>query len=353
MLINKTKTDIIIDETIEKIKVHSGFLRLYTVDGILADVPIYQVESILILGSNIDIPARLIKLCSQEKVPLHILTNLKKYYGSLNFGVDNFILNRQAQYRSCLSDKWKLFLAKHILYQKLQTQNIAINYWSNSTLNILEPNIANITKSKTNQSLNGVEGSAAVVYWDYFGKQIQYHCPDFQWVGRKKHPTIDPINSLLSLAYGLLSTQVQTDLSLVGFDPYFGILHTTSTDRPGLTYDIMELYRVMVVDFWVLEIFKQKIFTPEDFTFTKEGICTLLPHKKNDFFKLWFKRLKYGEFITNKGNITIHDFLKINSNLLLKWFNQINSNEVRDTGRVDRLEENLLVFKDIKEFTKI
>jgi CRISP-associated protein Cas1 len=353
MLINKTKTDIIIDETIEKIKVHAGFLRLYSVDGILADVPIYQIESIIILGSKIDIPASLIKLCSQQKVPLHILTNLKKYFGSLNFGVDTFILNRQAQYRACLPDKWRLFLAKHILYQKLQTQNIAINHWSKSEINVLKKNLQNISKSLTNQSLNGVEGKAATVYWDSFGLEIQKTCKELIWVGRKKNPTLDPINSLLSLAYGLLATQVQTDLSLIGFDPYFGILHTTSTERPGLTYDIMELYRVFVVDLWVLELFQQKIFVPADFSFTQEGVCTLIPHKKNEFFRLWFKRIKYYEFSTNKGRISIHDFLKINSDLLLKWFEHINSNKVRDTGRVDRLPESLLVFYDINEFTKI
>jgi CRISP-associated protein Cas1 len=353
MLLNNTKTDIIIDETIEKIKVHAGFLRLYTVDGILGDVPIYQIESIIILGSNIDIPARLIKLCSQEKIPLHILTNLKKYFGSLNFGVDKFILNRQSQYRACLSEKWRLFLAKHILYQKLKTQNIAINYWTKSDINTLEQNIINIKSSPSSQSLNGIEGKAATIYWNYFGNQIYKKVKDFTWVGRKKNPTLDPINSLLSLSYGLLATQVQTDLSLIGFDPYFGILHTTSPNRPGLTYDIMEIYRVFIVDLWVLELFKQKIFIPEDFTFTKEGICTLVPHKKNDFFKLWFKRIKYFEFTTNKGDLSIHDFLKINSTLLLKWFDLINTNEVRDTGRVDRLTENLLVFEDINQFIKI
>jgi hypothetical protein len=40
MKITKIKTDIIIDETIEKIIVHANFLRLYTEeDIILADIP--------------------------------------------------------------------------------------------------------------------------------------------------------------------------------------------------------------------------------------------------------------------------------------------------------------------------
>ena len=352
MLINKNKTDVLIDETIEKIKVHAGFLRLYTVDGILGDIPIYQIESIIILGSKIDIPAQLIKLCSTHKIPLHILTNLKKYFGSLNFGVDTFILNRQQQYRACLDDHWKLYLAKHILYQKLKTQQIALKNWGLSE-NILDKSIERVATAKTNQSLNGIEGKAATYYWDSFSIQIQKYANNFEWSGRVKHPTIDPINSLLSLGYGLLATQVQTDLSLIGFDPYFGILHTTSPDRPGLTYDMMELYRVFIVDLWILELFKTNAFKPDDFIFTKDGICTLKPHVKNEFFRLWFKRIKYYTFTTNKETISIHDFLKINSKLLLTWFEHINANKVRDTGRVDRLPESLLVFKNINEFTKI
>jgi CRISP-associated protein Cas1 len=352
MLLNKNKTDVIIDETIEKINVHAGFLRLYTVDGILGDIPIYQIESIIILGSKIDIPAQLIKLCSTHKIPLHIVTNLKKYFGSLNFGVDKFILNRQQQYKACLNDSWKLYLAKHILHQKIKTQQITMKYWGlNET--ILDQSILSISSSPTNQSLNGVEGKAATYYWDSFGLQVDKYAPDFGWKGRLKHPTLDPINSLLSLGYGLLATQVQTDLSLMGFDPYFGILHTTSTVRPGLTYDIMELYRVFIVDFWILELFKTKTFKPEDFVFTKEGICTLESKVKNEFFRLWFKRIKFYTFTTNHETISIHDFLKINSKLLLTWFEQINNSKVRDTGRVDRLPENLLVFKDITQFTKI
>jgi hypothetical protein len=58
-----TKTDIIIDDTIHEIKTHAGFLRLYSdKNEILGDVPIYQINSILIEGSKINIPASLISL---------------------------------------------------------------------------------------------------------------------------------------------------------------------------------------------------------------------------------------------------------------------------------------------------
>jgi CRISP-associated protein Cas1 len=352
MLINKNKTDIIIDETVERIKVHAGFIRLFTVDGILGDVPIYQIESVIILGSNIDIPAALIKLCSINKIPIHILTNLKKYFGSLNFGVDTFILNRQTQYKACLDEKWRLYLAKHILNQKILSQIHALKHWGINPQS-LETSLIKIPVAKSTQSLNGIEGKAATYYWEAFALQIQKSSPVFKWNGRLKHPTNDPINSLLSLAYGLLATQVQTDLSLIGLDPYFGILHTTSPNRPGLTYDIMELYRVLIVDLWILQLFQNNTYAPEDFIYTKEGICTLKPHIKNKFFRLWFKRIKYYTFSTNHEMLCIHDFLKVNSSLLLTWFDLINNQKLRDTGRVDKLPQSLYIFQNLSEFTKI
>lgn len=358
MHLSKTKTDVIIDETIDRIKTHAGYLRLYIEDNkILSDIPIYQISSIIIHGTRVNIPASLIKLCATEKIPVYIITDLYKHYGSLHFTIDSQILNRQSQYKAILDESWRLYLAKQILHQKLKTQEIAIKYWKNiPTANPFLKYSEKIDKAKKFQSLMGVEGSAAVDYWQNFGwkvSDIQSQTTkksQFDWPGRQKHPTTDPINSMLSLAYGLLATQCQTTLSINGLDPYLGILHMTNPNRPALTYDIMEIYRVLLVDFWVLGLIQDSVFDPVDFTQTKEGICTLLPHKKNDFFRLWFKRLKYYKFNTNQGDMTIHDFLSHNTELLIAWFEKINSHKERNTGRFDKLPERLLVFEDIKEF---
>ena len=369
MQLTKTKTDVIIDETIDKIKTHAGYLRLYVEDNkILSDIPIYQISSIIIHGTRVDIPASLIKLCATEKIPVYIITDLYKYYGSLHFTIDKQILNRQLQYKSTLDDHWRIYLSKQILFQKLKTQELAIRYWKKlSESDLFENYFQKIKKAKKVSSLMGVEGSAAVEYWQNFGweikhiqndlpniKNLQFKIADedkFAWPGRQKHPTNDPINSMLSLAYGLLATQCQTTLSMNGLDPYLGILHTTNSDRPALTYDIMEVYRVLLVDFWVLGLVEDHIFTLKDFTKTKEGICTLYPHKKNEFFRLWFKRLKYYKFSTNHGDITIHEFLSHNTELLLDWFDKINQHKERDTGRFDKLPERLLVFDKINQFS--
>jgi CRISPR-associated protein Cas1 len=353
MGLTKTKTDVIIDENIHHLQIHAGFIRLFVDDkAILADVPVHQIRSILIEGSKINIPAMLIKLCSEYKIPIHVLTNLHKHYGSLHFSADSNIQNRQIQFKVILNDDWRLYLAKQILHQKLLTQQKALDHWGLLHLGEEIAVLNNKIKSKTrHQSLMGLEGTAASLYFQGFAKQIDPE--NFEWNGRIKYPCIDPINSMLSLAYSLLSTQCQTSLTLLGLDPYLGILHQSNSDRPALVYDIMEVYRVFLVDYWVLALIQSKTFVKSDFVNTQEGVCTLMSMKKNEFFRLWFKRLKYHKFSTNKGQISISEFLEHNTLLLISWLQKIESNKERSTGRFNRLPENLIIFEDITQFQNI
>jgi CRISP-associated protein Cas1 len=353
MNLTKTKTDVIIDQTIEEIRVHANFLRLYSgPKEILADIPVEQINSIMIFGSNINIPAILIKICNTNQIPLHILTDYNKHNGSIYFTHQSNILNRQAQFKAILNQDWHLYIAKQILWQKAATQILAMKHWQSldSTISNQQKLQSKLTNLQSINSLMGNEGISATYYWQELGSQIP---SIYSWKGRIKNPCLDPINSLLSLAYSLLSTQCQTSLTLNGLDPYFGVLHTPSDDRPALVYDIMEIYRVILVDLWVLELFQSQKFVPEDFRFTAKGVCTLESDKKNEFFRLWFKRLKYQKFTTNHGLITIGEFLDLNTKLLIVWFEKINSSKQRDTGRADRLSENLIVFQNIQEFQSI
>ena len=370
MKLTKTKTDVLLDETIDHISVHADFLRLFSdPKEILADIPVMQINSIMVMGSKINIPGRLIKMCNQYQIPLHLLTDYYKHNGSIYFSVHANIKNRIAQFKTCTNEEWRLYLAKQLLHQKTQTQIAALKLWNFDTKNIslLQSKITNLSSQ---QSLMGNEGTSAVIYWDKFGFKLQQiqetdnnlnidkpkivlEESKFKWNGRIKNPCLDPINSMLSLAYALLSTQCQTSLTLNGLDPYLGILHSTNDDRPALVYDIMEVYRVLLVDFWVLGLVQDQVFTPQDFKFTAEGVCTLESDKKNEFFRMWYKRLKYSKFSTNKGEITIHEFMNSNTKLIISWFDKINSHKERDTQRFDKLPERLIIFKDLSQFQKI
>lgn len=350
MQLTDTKTDIVIDETITKIVVHANFLRLYSeIDIILADIPFNQINSLNILGSNINVPGRLIKICNQYQIPIHFMTDLYKHHGSLYFSVHKNINNRILQFKVLLDEDWSLYLAKQLLNQKILTQQSAFGSWGYDPI-IFNKTFCSIIQAKNKLSLMGIEGNAAITYWKAFGEAYNNSCPNIHWKGRIKNPCLDPINSLLSLAYSLLSTQCQTSITKLGLDAYLGMLHTTSELRPALVYDIMEVYRVFLVDYWILALFNAGIYSVEDFRFTKEGVCTLNVDKKNEFFKLWFKRLKHQQFSSNHGPLTIHQFMDINTKRLIDWLELIDNKKQRNTERFDRLPDNLIIFTRIEEF---
>ena len=71
-------------------------------------------------------------------------------------------------------------------------------------------------------------------------------------VGRTKHPPKDPFNCLLSFGYGMLFGLTHRSLMAVGLDPAFGYFHQPRSAAPPLVLDLMELFRVLLVDMPVI-----------------------------------------------------------------------------------------------------
>lgn len=72
--------------------------------------------------------------------------------------------------------------------------------------------------------------------------------------GRVRRPPGDVVNAALSYGYGILHSQVQRGLFLVGLEPAAGFLHTDRWGRSSLTLDVMELFRQPVIDRAVLTL---------------------------------------------------------------------------------------------------
>ena len=81
----------------------------------------------------------------------------------------------------------------------------------------LEVLIKDISASDNVASLRGIEGTAARTYFSGFGKMI---LGEFTFEGRKKHPSTDPVNALLSFGYTLIFNEISSLLDGLGFDPY-------------------------------------------------------------------------------------------------------------------------------------
>jgi CRISPR-associated protein Cas1 len=112
-------------------------------------------------------------------------------------------------------------------------------------------------------SLLGLEGAGARFYYQAFAKMVRRV---FKFAGRHRHPAPDPVNALLSLGYTLVYSEISSLLDGLGFDPYLGFYYQPDYGHATLASDLLEEFRVPLVDRLTLSLINNRVFSPEDFS---------------------------------------------------------------------------------------
>ena len=147
--------------------------------------------------------------------------------------------------------------------------------------------IARLTRNARNgaspQTLLGIEGAAASVYFANFGAMIRSQESDFDFRVRRRRPPRDPVNAVLSFLYSMLIRQALVSAVSVGFDPYMGSYHQPKYGRPALALDLAEEFRPIVADSAALTLFNNSELRSSDFirrsgavSLTQEGRKTVI-----------------------------------------------------------------------------
>lgn len=98
-------------------------------------------------------------------------------------------------------------------------------------------------------SLLGCEGSAAAAYFGVFDSLLVPSLDvRLRFGGRTKRPPLDRVNTLLGFGYGMLYREVLTAIVAIGLHPGVGFYHRPRSSAHPLALDIMELFRVPMVD---------------------------------------------------------------------------------------------------------
>lgn len=116
-------------------------------------------------------------------------------------------------------------------------------------------------------SLRGYEGGIAAHYFSALPDVIAPDVSDaMRPDGRNRRPPRDRCNALLSFGYALLLKDVMQAILVVGLDPALGFYHQPRSQAHPLALDILELFRVPVVDLPVLaSINRRQWHDAEDF----------------------------------------------------------------------------------------
>ena len=166
---------------------------------------------------------------------------------------------RLAQFRAASDRLMSLSIAKEIVVAKVRNCRVLLrrNYQDSpaAALKELERLAKTVPGASSLQSLLGIEGAAARVYFSHFGAMLRVQGTEFDFRTRNRRPPRDPVNAVLSFLYSMLIRQVMVSAMSVGFDPFLGFYHQPKYGRPALALDLAEEFRSIISDSVALRLF--------------------------------------------------------------------------------------------------
>ena len=308
-------------------------------------IPLVKVDEVVVLG-EITMTASAIHLLLDRNIEITYLNQFGQFKGRLSPPLSKNAILRMAQYRAHQDMSMRCELARRFVIGKLSNQRQRLQRFNRTHRDVetskaigqITDLLGNLTTLPVDQHIRtkplmtgdhrvagtaletilGMEGAGSAAYFSCFGKLLS---DPRQWPfpGRVKRPPTDPLNSLLSFGYSLLTNKVASALQMVGFDHYVGYLHSSVYGRPALALDLMEELRPVIVDSVVLTLLNNRMFTPNDFV-VELGAYRLTDQRRKVFFTKFEERL--DEEVTHPTfgyKATYRRCIELQSRLLAKY----------------------------------
>ena len=279
-------------------KVHNRLL-VERDETTLAEIHDFKVERVILFG-NVQISTAAVSFLLERGIDTVFLNYNGKLKGRLAPLASKNIHLRAKQFERVADPSFVLTVAQAFVTGKMancgavlarqQRNHTAINLATElSQLKTLRQRTTAITSL---ESLRGLEGQAAALYFPAFGRLLRQPL-NFQH--RNRRPPLDPVNALLSLGYTLLYQEAISALAASGFEPYLGFLHALHYGRCSLALDLMEEFRPLVADRLALNLVNLEILKAGDFSHSAETGVRLSDKARKRFFQE-YERLVTAEF---------------------------------------------------------
>ncbi len=264
---------------------------------VIFDIPVIKIDRIFIFG-NVQLTTQAMAFLLENNIDVSFFTMRYKYKGRLITTESKNIFLRLTQYERYLDREFQLAVARNFVYLRIDgemdliysfTKNYGISRFKNA-LTALK-NCRDILQNKTTiKSIMGVEGIAASYFFKTYKMMIRNE--RFLFNSRQKNPSIDPVNSLLSFGYTLITNEITSMLYGNGFDPYIGFLHGINYGRPSLALDIVEEFRSLIEGF-TLKLINKAILNENDFVKLTDGL--FLKNNAMKHYMLHYDNLMNGK----------------------------------------------------------
>ena len=219
--------------------------------------PVQEIGQVVLHGFS-QITTQAIRLCADRDIGIHWVTYGGRYMGAWTNGAGS-VQRRIRQYQALTNPEFCLQLARRLAEARVRGQlsfllracretkraTEAVQESIISIRRLLSP----LSRADSIDSLRGFEGMIGAHYFLALPDLIipeagELMKPD----GRNRRPPRDRCNALLSYGYALLLKDITNAILVVGLDPSLGFYHQPRSQAHPLALDLMELFRVPLID---------------------------------------------------------------------------------------------------------
>jgi CRISP-associated protein Cas1 len=274
-------------------------------------VPLHMIGGVVCFG-QVSCSPSFMGRCGEHGITITHLTEYGRFLARVEGPVSGNVLLRKAQYKKSDDAVNSSEIARTIVRAKVANCRTvllrmlrdhpgisgvdavaeAIGRFSN-TLERLE-------RPQPLDTVRGIEGESARYYFEVFDHLILAQKEDFFFKSRNRRPPLDNVNSLLSFVYTLLTHDARSALESVGLDPAVGFLHRDRPGRPGLALDLMEEFRPVLGDRFVLAMVNKRQLRSNGFRKSESGAVLMEDETRKQILSAYQER---------KQETIIHPFL--------------------------------------------
>lgn len=261
-------------------------------------VPLHNLQGIVTFGYTGASPA-LMGACAQRNIELVFMSGNGRFLARVTGEVKGNVTLRKQQYR--ISDDrensvyiarnfiiGKVYNARWVLERAVRDHGMRLDVETIKKKSaFLAQSMKKIRTCENAEELLGLEGEAASVYFSVFDDLILQQKEDFTFHGRNKRPPLDNVNAMLSFGYSLLANMCGSALEAVGLDPYVGFFHTDRPGRMSLALDLMEEFRSIMVDRFVLSLINKRIIKEKHFIKKENDAVIMTDEGRKIFLSAW------------------------------------------------------------------
>lgn len=267
----------------------------------VARYPLHTLQSIVSFSYSGASPA-LMGACAKREIGLAFCTQRGRFLARVSGQTQGNVLLRRTQYRVADNPSESCRVARMMILGKVYNARWSVERTRRdhamridgehfaAVSQQLQGLLPQITAETSLESLRGLEGACATLYFSVLDDMILQWKDTFFFRERSRRPPLGAFNAMLSFAYSLLTHDCASALESVGLDAYVGFLHRDRPGRESLALDLMEELRPCFADRFVMTMVNNRVIKPDDFDFRESGVVLLTDTGRKSFLQKWQER---------------------------------------------------------------